>query len=106
MIKFKLKVELAKADMTQKALAEKTGIRPSTISDISKGTVKHLPVEALNKILRVRANRRAHSGNLYLRIKLGGRFTICPLFLCQMENVILLPICFLSSSMMRSAIIR
>ena len=48
MIKFKLKVELAKADMTQKALAEKTGIRPSTISDISKGTVKHLPVEALN----------------------------------------------------------
>ena len=50
MIKFKLKVELAKADMTQKALAEKTGIRPSTISDISKGTVKHLPVEALNKI--------------------------------------------------------
>ena len=50
MIKFKLKVELAKADMTQKALAERTGIRPSTISDISKGTVKHLPVDALNKI--------------------------------------------------------
>ena len=50
MIKFKLKVELAKADMTQKALAEKTGIRPSTISDISKGTVKHLPVEALNNL--------------------------------------------------------
>ena len=41
MIKFKLKVELAKADMTQKALAERTGIRPSTISDISKGTVKN-----------------------------------------------------------------
>ena len=50
MIKFKLKVELAKADMTQKALAERTGIRPSTTADISKGTVKALPVDALNKI--------------------------------------------------------
>ena len=50
MIKFKVKVMLAIREMTQKALAERTGIRPSTISDISKGTVKHLPVDALNKI--------------------------------------------------------
>ena len=50
MIKFKVKVMLAIPEMTQKALAERTGIRPSTISDISKGTVKHLPVDALNKI--------------------------------------------------------
>ena len=37
-IKFRLKVRLAMEDMNQKELAEKTG------------TVKHLPIEALNKI--------------------------------------------------------
>ncbi len=50
MIKFRLKVRLAMEDMNQKELAEKTGIRPSTVSAICTGTVKHLPIEALNKI--------------------------------------------------------
>jgi len=50
MIKFKIKVVLAMRDMTQKELAEQTGIRPPTISAICTGAVKHLPVEALNKI--------------------------------------------------------
>ena len=36
--------------MTQKELAEKTGIRPPTISAICLGTIKHLPVDALEKI--------------------------------------------------------
>ena len=49
-IKFRLKVRLAMEDMNQKELAEKTGIRPSTVSAICTGTVKHLPIEALNKI--------------------------------------------------------
>lgn len=49
-IKFRLKVRLAMEDMNQKELAEKTGIRPSTVSSICTGTVKHLPIEALNKI--------------------------------------------------------
>ena len=49
-IKFRLKVCLAMEDMNQKELAEKTGIRPSTVSAICTGTVKHLPIEALNKI--------------------------------------------------------
>ena len=40
-------------DMTQKELAERTGIRPPTISAICLGTVKHLPVEALDKICAV-----------------------------------------------------
>lgn len=53
MIKFKVKVMLAKREMTQKELAEKTGIRPPTISAICTGSVKHLPVEALNKICAV-----------------------------------------------------
>ena len=53
MIKFKVKVMLAVREMTQKQLAEKTGIRPPTISAICTGTVKHLPVEALDKICSV-----------------------------------------------------
>lgn len=50
MIKFKVKVMLAMRDMTQKELAEKTGIRPPTISAICTGAIKHLPIEALEKI--------------------------------------------------------
>ena len=50
MIKFRLKVWLAMNDMNQKQLAEKTGIRPPTISAICTGTAKHLPVDVLEKI--------------------------------------------------------
>ena len=39
MIKFKVKIMLAVRDMTQKELAEKTGIRPPTISAICLGTI-------------------------------------------------------------------
>ena len=39
--------------MTQKELAERTGIRPPTISAICTNTVKHLPVDALDKICEV-----------------------------------------------------
>ena len=53
MIKFKVKVWLAMREMTQKELAEKTGIRPPTISAICTGTIKHLPVDALDKICEV-----------------------------------------------------
>ena len=53
MIKFKVKVMLAVRDMTQKELAERTGIRPPTISAICVGSVKQLPIEALNKICKV-----------------------------------------------------
>ena len=44
---------LAVREMTQKELAERTGIRPPTISAICLGTIKHLPVEALDKICNV-----------------------------------------------------
>lgn len=53
MIKFKVKVMLALRNMTQKELAERTGIRPPTVSAICTGAVKHLPVEALEKICTV-----------------------------------------------------
>ena len=43
---------LAVRGMTQKELAEKTGIRPPTVSAICVGSVKHLPVEALDKICK------------------------------------------------------
>ena len=41
------------AGMTQKELAERTGIRPPTVSAICVGSVKHLPVDALEKICDV-----------------------------------------------------
>ena len=53
MIKFKAKVLLAINEMTQKELAEKTGIRPPTVSAICTGAVKHLPIEAVNRICAV-----------------------------------------------------
>ena len=53
MIKFKVKIMLAIREMTQKELAEKTGIRPPTVSAICTGAVKHLPVDALDKICSV-----------------------------------------------------
>ena len=53
MIKFKVKVMLAIREMTQKELAEKTGIRPPTISAICTGTIKHLPVDVLDRICDV-----------------------------------------------------
>ena len=53
MIKFGLKVMLAKRDMTQKELAKITGIRPPTISAIANGQVKQFPIDALNKICSV-----------------------------------------------------
>ena len=53
MIKFKVKVMLAIREMTQKQLAEKTGIRPPTVSAICTGSIKHLPVDALDKMCEV-----------------------------------------------------
>ena len=53
MIRFKVKVLLDMRDMTQKELAEKTGIRPPTVSAICTGAVKPLPVDALEKICDV-----------------------------------------------------
>lgn len=50
MIKFTVKVMLARRNMTQKQLAEITGIRPPTISAICLGTAKHIPVDVLDKL--------------------------------------------------------
>lgn len=52
MIKFKVKVMLAVRKMTQKQLAEVTGIRPPTVSAICLGTVKHIPVDVLDKMCK------------------------------------------------------
>ena len=53
MIKFKIKVMLAIREMNQKELAEKTGIRPPTISALCTGTAKHIPVDVLDRICNV-----------------------------------------------------
>lgn len=52
-VKFRLKVLLAERGMTQKQLAEVTGIRPPTISAICLGTIKQFPVGAIDKICEV-----------------------------------------------------
>ena len=52
MIKSRLKVLLAINDMNQKQLAEKTNIRPATLSHLYRGTLKHIPVDVLNKICK------------------------------------------------------
>ena len=49
MIKFRVKVMLALREMTQKELAEKTGVRPPTVSAICTGTAKHIPVTVLDR---------------------------------------------------------
>ena len=53
MIKFRVRVQLAIKEMNQKQLADLTGIRPSTISAICSGAVKHLPIDALEKMCAV-----------------------------------------------------
>ena len=50
MIKFKVKVMLAIREMTQKELAERTGIRPPTISAICNGTIKELPISVIDRM--------------------------------------------------------
>lgn len=53
MIKFKVKVMLAIREMTQRELAERTGVRPPTISAICTGAARHIPVDVLDKICTV-----------------------------------------------------
>lgn len=49
-MKPKLKIQLAINNMTQKRLAEITGLRPATISAITLGTIKEIPMSALESI--------------------------------------------------------
>lgn len=50
MIKCRLKILLAEHDMNQRDLAEKTGIRPSSISEMCNNKAKHIPLETIDKI--------------------------------------------------------
>ena len=49
MIKFRVKVMLAMREMTQKELAQKTGVRPPTVSALCTGAAKHVPVDVLDR---------------------------------------------------------
>ena len=40
-------------EITQKELAEKTGVRPPTVSAICTGTAKHIPVNVLDSFCKV-----------------------------------------------------
>ncbi|MFJ7890111.1 helix-turn-helix domain-containing protein [Lysinibacillus xylanilyticus] len=50
-LKSRLKILLAERDMTQKDLAEKTGLTTRLISEITNNKVKMYPKEALEKIM-------------------------------------------------------
>ena len=52
MIKCKLKVLLAEHDISQTDLAERTGIRQATISDICTGKAKHIPIAVLDSLCK------------------------------------------------------
>ena len=70
MIKFRVKVMLALREMTQKELAEKTGIRLPTISALCTGAAKHIPVNVLDKLC---TTRECQPGDLveYLKDETG-----------------------------------
>ena len=42
----------SECNMTQKELAERTGIRPPTVSAICTGAIKELPVNVINKMCK------------------------------------------------------
>ena len=50
MIKSRIKVMLALREMTQKQLAEVTGVRPPTISALCTGAARHIPVDVMEKL--------------------------------------------------------
>lgn len=50
-LKSRLKVLLAERDMSQKDLAEKTGLTTRLISEIANNKVKMYPKEAIEKIM-------------------------------------------------------
>ena len=53
MIKCRLKILLAENDMNQRELAEKTGIRASSISEMCNNKAKHIPIETIDKICEI-----------------------------------------------------
>lgn len=53
MIKSRLRILLAINEMNQKELAEKTGVRPQTITNIVNNKIKQIPVAALDSFCDV-----------------------------------------------------
>ena len=53
MIYIKLRSVLDRVNMTRSELAKRTGIRPSTISDICNNNADFIKIEYLNRILNV-----------------------------------------------------
>jgi putative transcriptional regulator len=53
MIRFRISELLGKHKMTQKDLAEKTGIRPATVSALYHDKIKRLEVEHIESLCRV-----------------------------------------------------
>lgn len=50
MIKFTVKVMLAKRGMTQRELSVKSNVRLPMISALCTGSVRHIPVDVLNNV--------------------------------------------------------
>lgn len=52
MIKFVLKVMLAKRELTQKELSVISGVRLPTVSAMCTGTARHIPVDVLDRLCK------------------------------------------------------
>ena len=70
MIRFRTKVMLAERNMTQKELADATGIRPPTISAICTGAARHIPVDVLDKVC---ACLNCQPGDLFEYVNVFGQ---------------------------------
>lgn len=70
MIRFRTKVMLAERGMTQKELADATGIRPPTVSAICTGVAKHIPVDVLDKVC---ACLNCQPGDLFEYVNVFGQ---------------------------------
>ena len=53
MIRIKLKAVLAEKGIKQKALVAMTGIRQPTLSGMNNNSVKHIPLDVLDKLCTV-----------------------------------------------------
>ena len=52
MVKFVLKVMLAKRELTQKELSVISGVRLPTVSAMCTGTARHIPVDVLDRLCK------------------------------------------------------
>lgn len=66
MIKCRLRILLAEKELTQKELAEKTGIQPMTINKLYNNSIVRVPIDSIDKICDI---LNCEISDLFIRIK-------------------------------------